>query len=211
MKLIRLIALLTTVCTLSAAEKSLAPTDPLAGAFFPPEIILLARDQIGLTQEQQEALRARVQQTQSRSDGLRQRLERETAALATLVKQDHVDEAALTAQLDRLLDAERELKHLHLGLLASIKNLLNPEQQAKLRVIAKDGGAQLGEATRRRLTEKVERVKAGAQKWAASGHDPSVIAQTMQEKVKPLLDGGKVIEAETELDRLLAQLSQGQK
>jgi hypothetical protein len=40
---------------------------------------LLARDQTGLTQERQEACHARVQQTQSRSAKLRQRLERETA------------------------------------------------------------------------------------------------------------------------------------
>ena len=54
-----------------------------------------------------------------------------------------MDEAALVAQLDKVLDVERELKHLHIGLLVAIKNLLTPEQQAKLREIAKDGGAQL--------------------------------------------------------------------
>lgn len=211
MKLIRLIALLATVGTLSAAEKSTAPKDPLDGAFFPPEIILLARDRIGLTPEQHEAFRARGQQTQSRSDELRRRLERETVALAALANQDQVDEAALIAQLDKVLEVERELKHLHLGLLASLKNLLTPEQQIALRGIAKDGGGQFVAAARVRLTEKVERVKAGAQKWAASGRDPAAIARTMQDKVKPLLDGGQVIAAEAELDRLIEQLNQGQK
>ena len=205
MKRIPFIALLAAVCTLSAADKSTAPADPLVGAFFSPEIILLARDQIGLTQEQQEAFRTRAQQTQSRSDELRQRLERETSALSALAKRERVDEAALAVQLDRLLDAERELKRLHLGLLAGIKNLLTSEQQAKLREITRDGGAQFTETMRRRLSEKVERVKEGAQKWAASGRDPSAIAQAMQEKVRPLLDGGKVREADVELDRLLAE------
>ncbi len=141
-----------------------------------------------------------------RSDELRVRLERETAALAVLAKQDRVDEAAIGTQLDRVLDIERDLKHLHVGLLLAIKNLLTPEQQAKLRKITKDGGEQLLEATRKRLTGKVERVKQGAQQWAASGRDPSAIAKTMEEKVKPLLDAGKVIEAEAELDRLLQRL-----
>ena len=177
MKLIAFIALLTALCPLLAAADSKTATDPFAGAFFPPELVLLARDRIALTPEQQQAFRARVEKTQSRSDELRAKLERETATLATLAKQERVDEASLLAQLDKVLDVERELKHLHVGLVVAIKNLLTPEQQAKLREIAKDGGAQLIEATRKRLTEKVERVKQGAQKWAASGRDPSAIAQ----------------------------------
>lgn len=46
----------------------------------------------------------------------------------------------------------------------------------------------------------------GVQKWAANGHDPSAIVKTLEEKVKPLLDAGKGIEAEPELDRLLERL-----
>ena len=60
--------------------------------------------------------------------------------------------------------------------------------------------------TVKRLTEKVERVKAGAQKWAASGRDPSTIGKAMEEKFKPLMEAGKVVEAEAELDRVLEQL-----
>jgi Spy/CpxP family protein refolding chaperone len=206
MKLIPLIALLSTVCTLSAADKSAAPADPLAGAFFPPEVVLLARDQIGLTQEQQLALRTRMQKTQSRSDELRTKLESETAALSALAKPERVDEAALGKQLDRVLEVERELKHLHLDLAAAIKNLLTAEQQAQLRQIVRNGGAQFVEAARKRLSEKVERVQQGMQRWAASGRDPSAIGKAVEEKFKPLIEAGKVIEAEAELDRLLDQL-----
>jgi hypothetical protein len=138
-------------------------------------------------------------------------LERETAAAAALAKQEHVDEAALAAQLDKVLDVEREVKHLHLGVLVAIKNLLTPEQQTKLREIAKSGTAQLADDTRKRLTEKVERVKEGVQKWAADGRDPSIIAKTMEEKFKPLIEAGKITEAEAELDRVLEQLKQDAK
>jgi hypothetical protein len=61
--------------------------------------------------------------------------------------------------------------------------------------------------TRKRLTEKVERVKAGFQKWAASGRDPSEIGKTMGEEFKPLMEAGKVVEAEAVLDRVLEQLA----
>jgi Spy/CpxP family protein refolding chaperone len=211
MKILNLIALLSTVCRLAAADKSAADTDPLAGTFFPPEIVLMAGDQIGLTKEQREAFRAHVEKIQPRSDELAQRLTRETAALSTLARQERVDEVALTAQLDKVLDAERDLKHLHIGLLAWIKNFLTPEQQAKLKEITKDGGVPFAEATRQRLTEKVQRVKEGMQKWADSGRDPSAIGRTMEEKFKPLIESGKVIEAEAELDRVLDQIKQDAK
>jgi Spy/CpxP family protein refolding chaperone len=211
LKLIRLVAFFATVCALSAAESSQTQADPLAGAFYPPELILMAHSEIGLTQEQQDVLHARVQKMQPRSDELRQQLEKETAALSALARQDKVDEAAIAAQLDRVLDVERELKHLHISLLAGIKNLLTAEQLTKLREIEKGGGAQFDEEMRRRLTDKVARVEAGAHAWEASGRDTSAIALAMQERVKPLLDSGKPIEAEAELDRLLGQLGQDAK
>ena len=208
MKHTLLMLLVAGLLPLSAVFGADSPADPLAGAFFPPEVVMLAREQIGLTQAQQEALRVRAEKMQQRSEELRGKLEREAAALATLAKQKRVDEPAIIEQLDKVLDAEREVKHLHLGLLVAIKNLLTPEQQAKLQEIAKDGGAQLVEATRKRLTKKVEDVQAGAQRWADSGRDPSAIAQAMEHRVKVLMDAGKVIEADAELDRILELLIQ---
>jgi len=206
MKLITIIALFGMAVRLAAADK---PTDPLAGAFFSPEIVLMARDQIGLTEAQREAFRTRVEKTKLRSDELTQQLGRESAALATLARKDRVEEAALVEQLDKVLDAERDLKHLHLGLLAFIKNLLTPEQQSRLRELTKDGAAPLVEAMRNRLTEKVGRVQEGMKKWVAKGRDPSEIGKTMEEKIKPLIEGGKPFDADAELDRVLEQLKQG--
>ena len=62
------------------------------------------------------------------------------------------------------------------------------------------------EAMRQRITEKAGRVKDGVQAWLASGRNPSAMVKTMQETIKPLLDAGKVGEAEAALDRLLEQL-----
>jgi Spy/CpxP family protein refolding chaperone len=211
MKLITIIALVSMVSRLVAADKPAAPSDPLAGAFFPPEVILLSRDQLGLTPQQRETFRVRVEKTQASATEITQRLGRETAALSALATPAKVDEAALVAQLDRVLDTERELKHLHIGLLAWIKNSLTPEQQTKLRELTKEGSGSLIEATRSRLTAKVERVQQAAQKLAASGRDPSPIGQMMEQKVKPLLEAGKPLEAEAELDRILEQLKETEK
>ena len=59
----------------------------------------------------------------------------------------------------------------------------------------------------KRISRKVERIKEGVQKWVASGRDPSSILRTMKDKVGPLLDAGKLIEAEPELDRVLETLN----
>jgi Spy/CpxP family protein refolding chaperone len=206
MKRIILATLLATTCSLLAADKPTSQTDPFAGAFFPPELIMQAREQISMSPQQLEAVQARVTKTQPQSEELRKKLELETAALAALVKAERVEETAVLAQLDKVLDAERELKHLHISLVIALKNLLTPDQQAKLREMTKEGGAQFAEATRARLTEKMERVKAGAQAWAAGGRDPSDVLRAMEQKFKPLIESGKVVEAEAELDRALEQL-----
>ncbi|MDR3406746.1 MAG: hypothetical protein P4L99_29945 [Chthoniobacter sp.] len=200
------LALLTSLSSLCAADEAKTATDPFAGAFFPPEVVLVTRDRIGMTPAQQETFRKDVEKAQPQSSALRAKLERETATLSALAKTQPADEAALLAQLDKVLDLERELKHLHLGLLVAIKNLLTPAQQTQLREIVGQGDAQFTKEMVKRLSERVEQVKAGVQKWVASGRDPSGIAKAMDEKVKPLIDAGKIIEAEAELDRLLEQL-----
>jgi Spy/CpxP family protein refolding chaperone len=207
MKLVIALALITTLRPLFAADESKHAADPFAGAFFPPEMVAMARERIVLTQEQQGAIRSLMEKTQSRSDDWRKKLEKETAALAALTKQERVDKTALLAQLDKVLDVERELKQLHVGVLVDVKNLLTPEQQSKLRAIAKDGGKQLMEAAQKRLMEKIERVKEGAQKMADSGRDPSDILRTMEQEFKPLMEAGKAVEAEAVLDRALKQLT----
>ncbi len=201
-----IVLLCAALVPLAAAFGGGPSPDPLGGSFFPPELIMQAREQIGLQQEQMETLRTRMEKAQPQFEDIRQRLERESAALAEVARQERVDEAKLLAQLDKVLDAERGAKHLQLSLLAAIKNLLTPEQQSRLREIAKGSGSPTAEGVRQRLTGKVQRVQAGARKWAESGRDPSAIGETMNSKVKPLLDTGKTTEAEAELDRLLEQL-----
>ena|SRR5580700_6816171 len=73
------------------------------------------------------------------------------------------------------------LKHLHVDAGVAIKNLLRPEQQAKLREIsfeiAKNGVQKVEADASKRISEKVERVKAGAQKWMDGGRDPAALAE----------------------------------
>ena len=207
MKIVIALTLLATWCPLRAADKSKPATDPFAGAFFSPEMVSMMRERIMLSQEQQDALRILMEKTQPLSEQSRKKLEKETAALAALAGQERVERTAILSQLDKVLDVERELKHLHVGLLVEVRNLLTLEQQTKLREMTKDGGVQLKEAAQKRLMEKMERVKTDAQKMADGGRDPSDILRTMEGQFKPLLEAGKPIEAEAVLDHALEELA----
>jgi hypothetical protein len=59
---------------------------------------------------------------------------------------------------------------------------------------------------RKRLTEKVLRVEQTYREWTESGRDGALISKTMSEKIKPLMESGKTLEAEAALDQLLEQL-----
>lgn len=201
------IALLAGIACFSAVAGDL-PSDGLNGHFFPPEALMQAHERIGLTDEQKETMRATMERTQSRFEELKQRVERETTALAELAKPERVDEKALLAQLNKVLEAEAEVKRLHLTTLAAIKNTLTPEQQNKLRALMKElgagGPAQAG-ATKERLQSRIKKVQAGVQKWQEAGRDPSAVGRIMEE-FKPLIDAGKIAEAEAVLDRALKAL-----
>ena len=161
------------------------PPTRLQARFSRRNWCMLARDRIALTPQQREAFRARVEKTQARSEELRAKLERETAALAALAKQDRVDEAALVAQLDKVLDVERELKHLHVGLAGG------DQESADARTTGQAARDREGwrQATLRKTLANVSLKKSSESKrarerWAASGRDPSDIAKTMEEKVQ---------------------------
>jgi Spy/CpxP family protein refolding chaperone len=199
-----------TVAPAVAAERpanvsdSRHAADPFA-AFIPQQLVFLASDRIGLKPEQRDALLAQVKTTQPRLAELKPALESEAAALAALTARERVDEAAFLARFDKFLNLEREAKQLQARQGVTILNLLTSEQQAKLRELKgnPDELAKLEEEFKRRITAKVERVQQGAEAWARKGRDPAPISEQMEAKVRPLMDSGRVFEAEPEIDRVL--------
>jgi len=66
---------------------------------------------------------------------LQWQLQDEMEKMVELVKQDRVDESQTLAQLDKILNLEREVKRLQIALQVKFKNALSSEQQAKMREI----------------------------------------------------------------------------
>ncbi|MGH9928980.1 MAG: periplasmic heavy metal sensor [Pyrinomonadaceae bacterium] len=126
--------LLLSVVLTSAQQPQPPPTenDPLGEAVFPPELVMQHQREIGLTDEQKAFMRGEIQRVTVRFNELQWQLQDAMEALGSTMKEGAVNEQQALAQLDKVLDAEREIKHLHIGLAIRIKNKLTLEQQAKL-------------------------------------------------------------------------------
>ncbi|HLR06841.1 MAG TPA: periplasmic heavy metal sensor [Pyrinomonadaceae bacterium] len=108
------------------------PMDPLGDAMFPPELIMQHTRDLNLTDEQKTFMRAEINRTTTRFNELQWQLQDAMEALHTAMKENTVNEQQALAQLDKVLDTEREIKRLHFGLAIAIKNKLTVEQQTKL-------------------------------------------------------------------------------
>jgi len=111
------------------------PPDPIGDAFFPPELVMQNQQAIALTDDQRSFMIAEIHKAQSQFTELRWRLQGEMKTMVSLLRQDRVDEQRVQAQLDRVLSLEREIKRTQITLLVRIKNMLTPEQRARLQEI----------------------------------------------------------------------------
>ena len=134
-KLFALIALL--FLTAIAARAQQPANDPIGEAFFPPELVMQHQQSIGLTDQQKTFLKTELRKAQTRFTELQWQLSDESEKLVTLVKQEPADEPAVLAQLDKVLNAEREIKRTQLSLAIQIRNNLTPEQRARLTELRK--------------------------------------------------------------------------
>jgi Spy/CpxP family protein refolding chaperone len=107
--------------------------DPLGDVMFPPELIMGHARELGLTDEQKAFMRGEIQKTTTRFLELQWQLQDAMEALVQTMKPNAVDEQQALSQLDKVLDTERQVKHLHFSLGIRLKNQLTAEQQGKLR------------------------------------------------------------------------------
>jgi Spy/CpxP family protein refolding chaperone len=109
------------------------PDDLFGRHLFPPELVMQNQQRIGLRPEQRTAMTQAIQEVQSRIVDVQWRMQEETQKLAALLEKTSPSQADVLAQVDRVLDVEREIKRAHMAMLVRIKNLLTAEQQAMLR------------------------------------------------------------------------------
>jgi Spy/CpxP family protein refolding chaperone len=112
--------------------------DPLAHLMFPPDMIMAHARQLNLTDEQKAFMRSEVQKATVTFQDLQWKLQDQMEALHETMKSTSVNEAQALAQLDKVLDIEREIKRLHIALAVRLKNRLTPEQQEQLHKMRPD-------------------------------------------------------------------------
>jgi Spy/CpxP family protein refolding chaperone len=181
---------------------------------IPPQLIMQHADELSLDDGQKQFIQSKVQEMQEKYPDLQQNLQKQVGALGELLHQDHPDEQKALAQLDKVLDSEREIKRAQMSLALSIRGKLTPEQQGKLRDMRQKMMAEAhehgqGQQPPESLRAKMQQVQQLVQKLHEDGKDASDI-QPLMEKVQPLVRDGKFKEAEESLDRVIKSLQEAQ-
>jgi Spy/CpxP family protein refolding chaperone len=114
--------------------------DPLSHLMFPPDMIMGHMRELGLTDEQKAFMRGEIQKTTASFQELQWKLQDQMDLLHDAMKSTSVNEQQALAQLDKVLEIEREIKRLHIGLAVRLKNRLTPEQQDQLHKMRMDHG-----------------------------------------------------------------------
>ena len=123
------------------------PHDPLGNVMFPPELVMQHQRELGLTDQQKTYMRSEIGKSSARFNDLQWQLHDAMEALGETMKATQVNEQQALAQLDRVLETEREIKRLHMELAIKIKNNLTAEQQQKLqnmKRVREPGGPGMG-------------------------------------------------------------------
>jgi len=111
---------------LQADEKK--DDDWMAGRLFAPELLLAHRVDLNLSDAQRDTLRREIVAVQSKVPEIDyEMLDRATAVQAMLDKRP-IDDKAVLAEVDRLLQAEMKKKELYLAMLINLRNMLTPAQ-----------------------------------------------------------------------------------
>ncbi|MBX3258596.1 MAG: hypothetical protein KIS78_06470 [Labilithrix sp.] len=117
------------------AREAREPLGPVESRLFPPELVMEHQNALAITAEQKAAILAETEKGQAAMLRLQWELQGEKEKLVELLDADRADEARVAEAAARVMDRETKVKASHLGMLVRVKNVLTPEQQAKLRAI----------------------------------------------------------------------------
>jgi len=111
------------------------PDDPLGDDMFSLDMIMQHQRELALSDAQKEFMRGEMQRTTVRFTELQWQLQDAMEALHETIKGSQINEQQAMAQLNKVLDAEREIKTLHMSMSIHVKNQLTADQQMKLQTI----------------------------------------------------------------------------
>jgi len=177
--------------------------DPIQGKFFPPELLMHHRAEIGLTDEQIQKIRSRAEEAGPKAHKHQLRLKAAMGKLAELLAAEKINEQAALKQLDAVLAIEKEVKQTHFRVMIQIRNELTAQQRKIATKLRHSSPNRKG--LERRLKGKIARIKKEVRSRVQAGNPPHDVARAMQ-KFPMLMKKGQVREAEALLDRVIKAL-----
>ena len=104
----------------------------LQGKLFPPQLIMNNQVELGITEQQRQAILAEIKTTQSDITDIHWQIQKEVQILSQMLDKSEIDEEKTLSHVDRLLSIENKMKKINMGLLIRIKNILTTDQIEKL-------------------------------------------------------------------------------
>lgn len=147
-----LLALVLCLTTAPSAGAQAKTDDAFARAMFDPQFVLKHAQAIALTTTQRRAVLDELKTAQIALAPLQADMAEPAMELQELIEGTRIDEAKALAKIDRVLKLENEVKKAQAVFIIRVKNILTPEQQAKLRALrdadAREEGASREEPAR---------------------------------------------------------------
>ena len=130
-----LVALLALAAFSASVRGQKKGDDAFARAMFDPQLVLKHAQEIGLTAAQRRTIFEELRAAQSALAPLQVDMAQRALELQEQMEAPRVDEAKALTMVDHVLKIENEVKKRQVMLIVRVKNLLMPEQQAKLRAL----------------------------------------------------------------------------
>jgi Spy/CpxP family protein refolding chaperone len=199
-----------TLATLGADQpQTQQPRDPFREIMVPPELLLLNQQELGITPEQRDAIRALLEKFQSKIESSDKETRRELASIEELLQKNEFGESDAAARVEKFLEREKENKKLQWSLMLSIRKVLTVEQREKVKKF-RDDPTKLKPNFAERFQSKIQKIQDGVQALVDSGVDPSEIGDLMS-GFEPLMKEAKFKEAESLLDQALKRIEEKKK
>jgi len=174
---------------------------------FAPELVLPNTEQLDLNDNQVQVIEAAVDTTKEQLSQAQEMLKTETDNLDQLLKAEPGDEAAILAQLDKVLQIEQQIKALHFSMLVRIRSQLTADQRGSLEDIRAGMIAQR-QQLQQRLQGKFMQIQKYVQQYAQQPEGQQTAQALVQrlQSAQQKLQQGDVAGGESILDQTLQQL-----
>jgi hypothetical protein len=111
--------------------------DALGKLLLSPDLVMSHQQAIALTELQRQAIQNNMLDTQKKLLDQQFKLQGEVEKLQQLLKSTTPDEGKVLDEMDKVLNAERDIKRAQLSLMIKLKNGLTQQQQSQLEALRK--------------------------------------------------------------------------